>query len=157
MAAIDDVITWANTLPAWLGDAVRRLLLAGEQPLSSQNYSEILALAKADLGLAPCPDSLVPIPPAPGMLSGAPAAKVPVTLLSIDDVRNVNIIKSGQTQPFAESGITVVYGNNGSGKSGYARILKRACQAHDKDEAILPNVFATTPAGTPTATLHVFD
>jgi energy-coupling factor transporter ATP-binding protein EcfA2 len=89
------------------------------------------------------------------MLSGAPAAKVPVTLLSIDDVRNVNIIKSGQTQPFAESGITVVYGNNGSGKSGYARILKRACQAHDKDEAILPNVFATTPAGTPTATLKV--
>ena len=76
-------------------------------------------------------------------------------LLSIDDVRNVNIIKSGQSQPFAESGITVVYGNNGSGKSGYARILKRACQARDKDEAILPNVFATTPAGTPTATLKV--
>ena len=155
MAAIDDVITWASTLPAWLGDAVRRLLLAGEQPLSPQDYSEILALAKANLGLASCPDDLAPIPPAHGMFSGVPAAKAPVTLLSIDDVRNVNIIKSGQSQPFAESGITVVYGSNGSGKSGYARILKSACRARDKDEAILPDVFASTPAGPPTATLKV--
>ena len=51
MAIIDDVIIWANTLPAWQGDAVRRLLLAGEQPLTAQDYSEILAFAKADLKL----------------------------------------------------------------------------------------------------------
>jgi hypothetical protein len=60
-----------------------------------------------------------------------------VELLSIGDVRNVNIIKSGQTQPFAESGITVSYGNNGSGKSGYSRIMKLTFQARDKDELIL--------------------
>ena len=155
MAAIDDIITWANTLPAWLGDAVRRLLTAGEAPLSTQDYSEILALANADLGLAPCPEDIVPIPPASGMFSGAPATKVPVTLLSIDDVRDVNIIESGQSQPFAESGITVVYGANGSGKSGYARILKMACQARDKEEAILPNVFEATSTGIPTATLKI--
>lgn len=155
MAAIDDVIAWANTLPVWLGDTVRRLLLAGEASLSAQDYVEILALAKAELLLEPYPTDLVPIPPAAGKFSGAPATKIPVTLLSIDDVRNVNIIKSGQSQPFAESGITVVYGANGSGKSGYARILKMACKARDKDEAILPNVFAKTPIGTPTATLRV--
>jgi len=38
MATIDDVITWANTLPSWQGDAVRRLLVAGEEPLSDQDY-----------------------------------------------------------------------------------------------------------------------
>ena len=109
MATIDDVITWATTLPAWLGDAVRRLLEAGEQPLSAQDYSEILALAKADLKLAPPPDNVKPVPPAAGNFSGAPATTVAVKLLSIENVRNVNIISSGQTQPFAESGITVVY------------------------------------------------
>jgi energy-coupling factor transporter ATP-binding protein EcfA2 len=155
MATIDDVIAWANTLPAWQGDAVRRLLLAGEQPLTAQDYSEILALAKADLKLAPPADNLKPVPPAPGKFSGVPSTTVAVKLLSIDDVRNVNIIKSGQTQPFAESGVTVVYGDNGSGKSGYSRILKLACQARDKDERILPNVFATVPTGTPTATLKI--
>lgn len=155
MPTIDDVITWANTLPAWQGDAVRRLLVAGEQPLNAQDYSEILALAKADLKLAPPPDNLKPVPPAAGKFSGSPATTAAVKLLSIDNIRNVNIIKSGQTQPFAESGITVVYGDNGSGKSGYSRILKLACQARDKDEVILPNVFATAPTGTPTATLKI--
>lgn len=155
MATIDDVITWANTLPPWQGDVVRRLLEAGEQPLNAHDYSEILALAKSDLKLAPPPDNLKPIPPAAGKFSGAPATTVAVKLLSIGDVRNVNIIKSGQTQPFAESGVTVVYGDNGSGKSGYSRILKLACQARDKDERILTDVFATTPAGTPTAILKI--
>jgi len=155
MATIDDVIRWANSLPAWQGDAVRRLLATGEQPLSTQDYSEILALAKADLKLAAPPETLKPVPPLPGKFSGAPARTVAVKLLSIDDVRNVNIIKAGQTQPFAESGVTVVYGDNGSGKSGYSRILKLACQARDKDDRILPNVFATAPAGIPTARLKI--
>jgi len=108
MATIDDVITWANFLPAWQGDAVRRLLATGEQPLSAQDYSEILALAKADLKLAPLPENVTPVPPTAGKFSGAPATKVVIKLLSIDNVQNVNIIKSGQTQPFAESGVTVV-------------------------------------------------
>lgn len=155
MATIDDVITWANYLPAWQGDAVRRLLATGEQPLSTQDYSEILALAKADLKLAPPPENLKPVPPVAGTFSGSPERTIAVKLLSIDDVRNVNIIKAGQTQPFAESGVTVVYGDNGSGKSGYSRILKLACQARDKDEGILPDVFATAPTGTPTARLKI--
>jgi len=155
MATIDDVIAWAGSLPAWQGDVVRRLLATGEQPLSAQDYSEILALAKADLKLAPPPKNVKAVPPAAGKLSGIPATTVAVKLLSIDNVQDVNIIKNGQTQPFAENGVTVVYGDNGSGKSGYSRILKLACQARDKDERILPNVFATTPTGIPTATLKI--
>jgi energy-coupling factor transporter ATP-binding protein EcfA2 len=155
MATIDDVITWAKSLPAWQGDAVRRFLVACDAPLSTQDYSEVLALAKADLKLAPPPNNMKPIPPAAGMFSGTPAAATAVKLLAICDVRNVNIIQPGQAQPFAENGVTVVYGGNGSGKSGYSRILKLACRARDKDERILPNVFATTPAGTPTAILKI--
>lgn len=157
MATIDDVITWANTLPPWQGDVVRRILTAGEQPLSVQDVSEILALAKADMHLGPPPEHLKPVPPTAGKFSGAPATRHAVTLLSIDNVQHVNLIKEGQTQPFAENGVTVIYGDNGSGKSGYSRILKLACQARDKDERILPNIFATGPVGTPTATLKIKD
>jgi len=42
-----------------------------------------------------------------------------------------------------------VYGENGSGKSAYARVLKKACKARDTKERILPNAFggaATSPA-----------
>ncbi|MHB1692186.1 MAG: AAA family ATPase, partial [Thiomonas sp.] len=38
-----------------------------------------------------------------------------------------------------------IYGDNGSGKSGYSRVLKRACRARDQMEAIHPN--ANLPAG----------
>ncbi len=155
MSTIDDVITWANTLPSWQGDAVRRLLENGEKPLSAEDYLEVLALAKAELKLASPPDLLKPVPPAPGKFSGVPETKMSVKLLSIDDVKNANIIKSGQIQPFAESGVTVLYGGNGSGKSGYSRILKLACKARDKDELILPNVFEKSPSGPPTATLKI--
>lgn len=120
MATIDDVSKWANTLPAWQGDAVRRLLVAGEHPLSAEDYAEILALAKAHLKLAPDPDKVKPMPPSAGTFSGVPGTTVAIKLVSVDDVRNVNIIKPGQTQPFAETGVTVVYGGNGTGKSGYA-------------------------------------
>jgi hypothetical protein len=53
----------------------------GEQPLSTQDYSEILALAKADLKLAPPPENVTPIPPAAGKFSGAPATTLAVKLL----------------------------------------------------------------------------
>ena len=57
MATIDDVIMWATSLPPWQADAVRRLLIAGEHPLSAEDYAEILSLAKADLKLAKAPDN----------------------------------------------------------------------------------------------------
>ncbi len=154
MAAIDDVIAWANTIPAWQGDAVRRLLRAGDIELSVQDYSEVLSLAKSELGLAPLPAGLSAIPPASGMFSGAPAARTALKLISISDIHNVNILESGQTLPFAENGITVIYGDNGAGKSGYSRILKLACQARDKDERIIPNVFAPV-TGSANALLEV--
>ncbi|MFA5119007.1 MAG: AAA family ATPase [Candidatus Omnitrophota bacterium] len=155
MATIDDIIVWASSLPAWQGDVVRRLLTKGDQPLNAQDYSEILALAKADLKIAAFPEKLKPILPVAGNFSGVPTTTVAVKLLSIDDVRNVNIIKAGASQPFAESGVTVVYGDNGAGKSGYSRILKLACQARDKDERILSNVFVKAPSGAPTAIIKI--
>ena len=38
-----------------------------------------------------------------------------------------------------------MYGDNGSGKSGYVRILKKVCRARmpPKDNRILPNIYAT--------------
>ncbi|GEM_PF-321784 len=155
MAAIDDIIFWARkSLPKWQADAVRRLLSAGDRPLSEEDYSEILVLAKQELSILMQPTSLKSIPPSQGTVSGIPSQEVDLRLLSIENVRNVNIIKSDQKQSFAENGITVVYGENGSGKSGYARILKLACQARDK-ELILPNVFVPSQGLIPSAILNI--
>jgi energy-coupling factor transporter ATP-binding protein EcfA2 len=53
--------------------------------------------------------------------NGGPA---PVLISGVNDPQNVNRLSEGQSLTFAETGMTIVYGDNGSGKSGYARILK---------------------------------
>jgi hypothetical protein len=62
----------------------------------------------------------------------------PVLLMSIYHHRGVNALAGDQTLNFAP-GLTLVYGDNGAGKSGYIRILKGACHARGR-EAILGNV-----------------
>jgi hypothetical protein len=56
---------------------------------------------------------------------------------------------------FGVIGLTVVYGENGAGKSGFARILKRACRARDASEQILPNIFTSAPVRPASAEFHV--
>jgi hypothetical protein len=80
----------------------------------------------------------------------------PVQLLSASSLRNVNALASDQIRRFEPAGMTVIYGDNGSGKSGYSRALKRACWARDQSEAILPD--ARKPleaAGKAEAEFHV--
>jgi energy-coupling factor transporter ATP-binding protein EcfA2 len=71
------------------------------------------------------------------------AADQIVTLRGIEEIQNVNALAPGQRLAFGKKGLTVVYGDNGSGKSGYARILKKACRARSpKNDDILPNIYS---------------
>ena len=54
----------------------------------------------------------------------------------------VNALASGQGLTFAAGGLTIVYGDNGSGKSGFVRVLKSACRSRDDRTAILGDVNA---------------
>lgn len=77
-----------------------------------------------------------------------------VLLTAIRGVENVNLLNSGCTLDFSERGITVIYGDNGSGKSGYTRILKKVCRARHTKGTISPNIFEE-PSGNPaTATIE---
>jgi energy-coupling factor transporter ATP-binding protein EcfA2 len=74
------------------------------------------------------------------------AANGKVSLVSLFHHRGVNALAENQTLRFG-TGLTVVYGDNGAGKTGYIRILKHACHARGS-EKILGNVVngATPPA-----------
>jgi energy-coupling factor transporter ATP-binding protein EcfA2 len=153
MAAIDRVIAWAVGKPAWFADAVRRHLSSNEDELSEREFQEVLAMAEHYLGLVAEQPPCTPILPTVEMFSGTQKAFAKVALHAIEAVANVNAIRRGQSIGFAANGLTVIYGNNGSGKSGFARILKSACRARDK-ERILPNVFSSSTA-LPTATIKL--
>lgn len=153
MTALEAIIAWAESdLPEWQSDAVRRLLT--QDTLTDDDRQDLLSMLKALHGLLPdgCA-SKKPQPLRKGMVSGAPTSKTNVTLKALKDLRSINKIPDGSLLPFGHQGLTAIYGENGSGKSGYTRVLKRACRARDTQEEILPNVFG---AGMPESAKATF-
>ena len=69
---------------------------------------------------------------------GSSAHKHDLVLTKIKNVEGVNALVEGQTITFGPA-VTVVYGANGSGKTGYIRLLKTAFFSR-ASEKILPNV-----------------
>jgi len=125
MSLLADILGWssANLLP-WQRDALRRLFQ--HQECNSQDIDELYAMLKSARGL-PDPQNRQPIPLAAEHLPVQSAGVGVVVLNALRELKNVNRIADGEKLTFAPKGITVIYGGNGSGKSGYSRVLKRAC------------------------------
>lgn len=148
MALLDDILKWSETdLPPWQQDAARRLFQQ-EDGLSEDDYAHLYSLLKAAHGL-PNLLNLKPAPLAAAHLPTVLQAGEAVVLKTMRDLKHVNRIASGQELNFAATGMTVIYGGNGTGKSGYARAMKRACRARDQAEKVLPD------ANDPNAQIHV--
>lgn len=140
----DQIATWAQSRPLWQQAALRKLAQG-----VSFDQSDIAAIAQ-DLQIGRQPT----VPPIrPSELPGAPATGMPTLLHSIREISNVNALRQEQELTFESTGLTVVYGDNGSGKSGYARIIKSAVGARHA-EPVHPNVFADPAAQPPTATIE---
>ena len=153
MGLLNDILKWTETLPNWQRDAARRLLL-NESGLSDADHSELYALMKKENGID-VDSELVACPLAMEHLPAETAVGENVVLLALRELENVNRIPSDHSLKFAESGMTVIYGGNGSGMSGYARVLKRACRARDQSEPIHPN--AHDPSATAKIPTAKFD
>jgi len=68
-------------------------------------------------------------------------------LLSISNIENVNALLAGQEIAINEN-LTLIYGDNGTGKSGYIRLLNNAFNSRG-DKNILGNVYEAIEAGKP--------
>lgn len=147
MSALDSIIKWAEEeLLDWQSDVVRRLLL--QEELTAEDKEEILWMIKERHDIKdPKHPAPKPQPLKKGDVSGAPQTTVKITLKALEDLKDVNAIPDGSGLPFAHKGLTVIYGENGSGKSGYARVLKKACNARDTKEKLLANVYKKKSQG----------
>lgn len=138
MTVLQEILQWSKDRPAWQRDALRRLVLNGE--LSEEDISGLAELCKSGYGLAEQRD-IVPLAKehVPDQTRGAA-----VSLASIFHHRGVNALAEDQTLRFGP-GLTVVYGDNGAGKTGYIRILKSACRARGPEKILGNVVSGTTP------------
>mgnify|MGYP000860341785 FL=1 len=141
MSILQDIVEWSGDLPDWLSDAARRAF--EKEKLEPSDFDDFAAMLMASRGV-PDEAGRVPVRLAKDMVPARMEPGEKVSLLKLGSLANINAIDSSQSLDFAPEGITIVYGSNGAGKSGYARVLKRACRARDQSERILPNVFSRT-------------
>lgn len=149
-----ELIKWAKTLPYWEQAALDKIMSGSS--LTNYDYDQLIQYFLEDAGL----EEAVSRRPELRFLEGEEAEKQeksePVRLMEISNLNNVNALAAGQTLAFNPT-LTVIFGANGSGKSGYARIL--GCAGFSRgDREVLPDV--TQPmndAVTPSADISILD
>jgi ABC-type dipeptide/oligopeptide/nickel transport system ATPase subunit len=144
-----------NALYPWQHEALRRILNKGT--LSEQDKDDIYRRAQFDHGFTPPPPNLPNLLLTEADLPSSQAQANQIWLTGIKDLEHVNALKAKQRLVVGKQ-LTLVYGENGSGKSGYARVLKKTARCTEKAiETIFPNVFTDTPAPAPPKAVFELD
>jgi len=157
MRLYKEILQWSeSSLPLWQQDALRRLFQQ-EGQLSQTDYDQLYLMIKSSQGLCDLEEhGLEPEPLSATHLPTSLEKGESLTITSVKYLKNVNKIQPDQELSFNPEGMTIIYGGNGSGKSGYARVMKRACRARDQKEPILANVNDPEhTSGAPEATFTV--
>jgi energy-coupling factor transporter ATP-binding protein EcfA2 len=137
---------WLSKRPRWLQTAARRLI----EDSRSVSDEDIAALTKL------CCDEAAGKQAPPfrlwerGLLDSGPTG-APLRIQRLENVQGINAISDGAALDFGDANITVVYGDSGSGKSGFARVIKLASGSRAQEE-LHPNAFAELPTA-PAATI----
>ena len=109
------VINWVKTLKGWQCELAYRLLI--KEKLDNGDINEIVSMLKEEKQFE---NKIFPN-------IGISINGESIILLSIDSIENIEHLSPRNALKFAEKGLTVIYGKNGTGKSGYTRILKKIC------------------------------
>jgi hypothetical protein len=153
MAIFQKILAWTQGIPLWQSDAVARILT--KHNLSAEDYDDLVALLKLAHGIDDS-NGRIPQPLTADQIPAFIQDTTHVELNAIKNLNHVNAIANNQRIPFGATGMTVIYGDNGSGKSGYSRVLKRACRARDQEEQIYANAYLPEKqVGSPNATFEI--
>ena len=135
MASIEEqIVAWINKRPAWTRVIAGRVLADGRASEDHLRQIRDDILANQD-PLAAAENIRVED------FATSLAAGHTIQLDSIGGLKNINALFEGPPLTFADKGLTVVYGDNGSGKSGYARLIKLISGARHV-QPVLTNAFS---------------
>jgi energy-coupling factor transporter ATP-binding protein EcfA2 len=130
-----EVKKFADELPYWSKFIAEKILTG--QVVSPEDIDSCYSYLLEDLKLQPNtikPDILINYNQA-----NAGNYKADLVLTKIENVEGVNALTENQTLEFSQK-LTIIYGANGSGKSGYVRLLKQSYYSKAPED-ILPNIY----------------
>lgn len=135
--ALSSVLQWSSEIPEWQKDALRRIYL--NKNLTHDDIAELYNISLGQATGEPLSVNHLKDPNTAGSI---------VNLHRLHSLSNVNALAEGEVLSFAKKGLSIIYGDNGAGKSGYARVLKHICRSRrGPRDTILTNVFARNEAG----------
>lgn len=126
-----DIVKWLNQQPYWIQLAAQYILK--QEEITPEKAQVIKELLKTEIGQS-CAQSLDF-----DAFTDHLYSVNSVWISSISEIVGIDDLNPRTPLPFDKK-LTVVYGNNGSGKSGYTRILKKACGKNNAIE-LKPNIF----------------
>lgn len=147
MTLQDEIIGWVNQRPEWQR-AIMARVVRGQIVDDSFIESTVQSLI-SKTPLASFSPLIADDLPISSTQSDA------VSLTSIQHLKNVNALQQDHVLDFGQDGITIIYGDNGSGKSGYARLIKSAVGARH-NESVLPDAFSATAGNDQSAEISYF-
>jgi hypothetical protein len=126
---LDEIIEWASDLPYWQQIAIVSILS------NRIDDVEISSLVEICIKEHEQPDAINELgDPLKEFKYQDTSEEVDgVIITEVHSTQNINAIKDGSKITFGAQGITVVYGSNAVGKSGYSRIFKAACMCRDNE------------------------
>lgn len=127
--------TWFSERPQWFQIAATQLF--EQSSLSTNDISGIAIICQQEAeGILQ--KAIYPFPPV-----YSNEASGTLRICSIGNIEGINALAPKQPLDFGKSNISIIYGMNGSGKSGYVRLLKHVCGSRDPG-TLHPNVYETT-------------
>lgn len=137
------LVDWANAQDGWVRQITAETILSHQPPSdASLDAAYITFLAEKGLSDGEAPE-------VPQLEHGAADAadEEALELVSLANIEGVNALAADQELGF-DPELTVLFGQNGSGKTGYARILKRISAVRTAED-ILPNAHTACSNGQP--------
>ncbi len=122
---------WADNSYEWIRRIVR-LALGSSDQLSESELEITYQLLLEEKGIN---DRTLPTEPLLGSPAHPSIQPEPFHLVRISNVKGVNALVEGELIDFG-LGLTLLYGENGMGKTGYARILKRLAGSRSVEDVL---------------------
>lgn len=128
-----DIMRWLNSQPAWIREASNLFIKQGK--IEDSQITQLTNICISEAKGADCSKYIIEQSNLLSLSMGEEFA-----IEKISDIKGVNAISSDKPMEFGKTGINVVYGTNGTGKSGYIRILKMISGATYRED-IKANIY----------------
>ena len=141
MPILNDIIDWVENKPEFWQVAIDRLIRNNN--LTDTDISELKEICKTNVGLSDFAFISVDFNALRNFASNTTSSDN-ITISKVHNIENINALASTNILEFSPNGLTVVYGDNGAGKSSYVSVLKHICNTRGNKPKIIGNLYSPT-------------